>query len=424
MTAERARVRFAGTAAEQVASAVAELRQLGVADRPAAPDRADVAVPLPSDRQTGPAIAVVVEPGRSRTTAELLGAAAAMAAEIRGRVVAVACQDVDTAELSARGADGVIHLQGATVEEDVARGLLDVCYQDPPWALLAPSTMWGREVCGRVAAHLGAGLTGDAVDLAVEGGRLVGWKPAFGGAVVAAITAESEIQLVTVRPGMLPLPRRRRPAPIACTRRRVEPRGRVVERESYRDDDYDTLVTAGAVVGVGAGVAPEEYRLLEPLLGVLSAELGGTRKVTDKGWLPRARQIGITGRSIAPRLYMGIALSGKFNHMVGVRGAGVILAINSDPEAVVFDHADLGLVGDWHEVVPLLTKALSAAAKMPEGKSDGSVVPGTSTGGPHGGHRRSRGGTAYPPAAGIAERSGDPRKGDHVGRQPGPYLPS
>ena len=98
-----------------------------------------------------------------------------------------------------------------------------------------------------------------------------------------------------------------------------------------RNDDVETLARAEVVIGVGTGVAPDEYEASSPLAAVLGAELAATRKVTDKGWAPRARQVGITGRSIAPRLYIALGLSGKFNHMVGVRAAGTILAVNARP---------------------------------------------------------------------------------------------
>jgi electron transfer flavoprotein alpha subunit len=116
---------------------------------------------------------------------------------------------------------------------------------------------------------------------------------------------------------------------------------------------------AETVVGVGTGVRPDEYGELQPLLRALGAQLAATRKVTDKGWQPRARQVGITGRSISPLLYVAVGLSGKFNHMVGVRGAGQVLAINNDPDALVFASADVGIVADWHEAVPLLVAAIS-----------------------------------------------------------------
>ncbi len=139
-------------------------------------------------------------------------------------------------------------------------------------------------------------------------------------------------------------------------------RGRVHVLSERRNDDVETLARAQVVVGVGTGVQPEEYELLSPLAALLGAELAATRKVTDRGWAPRARQVGITGRSIAPRLYVAVGLSGKFNHMVGVRAAGTILAVNADRGAPVFDHCDVGIVGDWHVVVPLLHEALRRAA--------------------------------------------------------------
>ena len=151
----------------------------------------------------------------------------------------------------------------------------------------------------------------------------------------------------------------------AVTTLTVEPRGRVRVLARDRDDDLDVLAEATVVVGVGTGVAPDEYPALDPLLAALGAELGATRKVTDKGWLPRARQIGITGRTIAPRLYVAIGLAGKFNHMVGVRAAGTVLAINPDPDALVFGAADIGIVGDWHDVVPLLVAELRATPRSP-----------------------------------------------------------
>ncbi len=115
------------------------------------------------------------------------------------------------------------------------------------------------------------------------------------------------------------------------------------------------------VIGVGAAVDPSEYHELSPLAESLGAQMAATRKVTDKGWAPRARQVGITGRSIAPRLYVALGTSGKFNHMVGVRSAQTILAINNDPAALVFDQCDVGIVGDWRAVVPPLTSAIRAA---------------------------------------------------------------
>ncbi|MFP6731519.1 MAG: electron transfer flavoprotein subunit alpha/FixB family protein, partial [Alphaproteobacteria bacterium] len=203
----------------------------------------------------------------------------------------------------------------------------------------------------------GAGLVGDAVDLEVRDGRLIAWKPAFGGKLVAAITASSPIQIATVRAGALPL-LEPRTGHAEFERRPVTPRGRIRINSRERDDELDDLASARVVIGLGQGVAPEDYPQLDGLRSLLKAELAGTRKVTDQGWLPRSRQVGVTGRAIAPGLFISLGASGKFNHSMGFRRAGTVLAINSDPEALVFDLADAGMVGDWREVVPQLVDEL------------------------------------------------------------------
>jgi electron transfer flavoprotein alpha subunit len=168
--------------------------------------------------------------------------------------------------------------------------------------------------------------------------------------------------MATVRAGMITAPAPR-PADPACGVRRVEmkTRGRVRVLARTRDDDLDALAEAAAVIGIGRGVAPDAYAALEPLRTLLGAELGATRKVTDEGWLPRARQVGITGRSIAPRLFVSVGASGKFNHSVGLRAANTVLAINTDAGAPIFQVADVGIVGDWRAVLPLLVEELASA---------------------------------------------------------------
>ncbi len=372
----RRRMRLEGPAAVQVADAVRLLRTWGAlvpTGVPATSDRrtagnahtsGDDAVPSGAVPGTGPAVVVVLEPGRQRLARELLGEAAFVARELGGHVVAAGPAPAELPTLTAWGADGVVELAGTVVEEDVARALVRWCSGAQPWAVIVPGTVWGREVAGRTAAALGAGLTGDAVGLGVEDGRLVAWKPAFGGQLVAAITASSPVQMVTVRPGVLPLRRTRPELPGAPVHRvHGAPAGRVLVLEERRDDEVEALLSARRVVGVGLGVAPDEYGQLVPLLEALSAELAATRKVTDRGWLPRARQVGITGHSIVPALYVAIGVAGRFNHMVGVRGAGTVVAINHDPQAPVFDAADVGICADWHEVVPALTAALTGAGE-------------------------------------------------------------
>jgi len=319
-----------------------------------------------------PAVVVVVEEGRSQMAAELLGAATHLASLVGGEVVALQPDGCDQPAASARlesveslgalGADEVVVLVGASAAEDVARGVVAWAADHRPWAVLAPSTAFGREVAGRAAAALGAGLVGDAIEVDVVGGRLVAAKPAFSGALVADITCTSPVQMVTVRPGVLPvtLPRHHE---ARLSYHKVLAGSRVRTLSRSRDDDVEVLARATVVIGIGTGVSPDEYPSLSTLASILGAELAVTRKVTDKGWAPRSRQVGVTGRSIAPRLYVALGLSGKSNHMVGVRAAGTVLAVNADRAAPVFAQADIGIVGDWHDILPLLEEALRTSLR-------------------------------------------------------------
>jgi electron transfer flavoprotein alpha subunit len=358
----RDRLVLSGSPAEQVERAVEILhrrRALRGVTGDGAPRERRWVPPARPDASSSDRIVVVTEPGRPRVTRELLGRAAEMAAELPGRVaVIVPAPSVDVAELYRWGAREVVLVERSRVAEDVAAAVSRWCAEHRPWAVLAPSTMWGRELAGRLSVLLDAGLTGDAVELEVADGRLVAWKPAFGGQLVAAITSVSAVQLVTVRPGVLDLLTPRSAEAATVTTLDVTRRRRVRVRAGGRDD-VDELGAARAVVTVGAGVPPERYGELDELLAVLGATLAATRKVTDKGWMPRSRQVGITGHSIRPDLYVALAVSGKFNHMVGVRAAGTVLAINRDPAAPVFDACDVGIVGDWTEIVPLLTQAVA-----------------------------------------------------------------
>ena len=340
--------RLEGAGTGQVDRVVEVLRDRGalVAD-----DRPPGRVPEPS--AGGPEVVVLVEPDRQRVTAELLGSAAGLGS----RVTAIGIGA--TGELSKRGADRVLGVDGTPHEDDLAALLADHLAVDPPWALLAPGTAWGRHVTSRLAARLGAGLIGDAVGIERRDDRLVALKPAFGGRLVAEITCSSPIQMATVRPGVLPLPEPRGPRRIEVEHLRGDVRGRVRVLERWRDDDADLLANAEVVVGVGVGVDPDDLPLVRQCAEDLGAELCATRKVTDAGWMPRARQVGITGHSIAPRLYVAIGISGRFNHTIGVRQAGTIVGINTDPDCELWEGCDIGLVADWREALPALVERLA-----------------------------------------------------------------
>jgi electron transfer flavoprotein alpha subunit len=359
---DRKRIVLSGPIEEQVRTAVELLEELGSLEgmgrRKVSGQPGTEEVESGGD-ESGPMIFVVVEPNRSRLARELLGESARLASESDGRVIAIGIGPPEE-RFAEWGASKYVELLGPSTEEDVATAIARWCALHNPWAGLVPGTLWGREVASRVAARLDAGLTGDAVGFGIENGRLISWKPAFGGQLVAGIGSNSECQLATVRPGILTLRMPRSDYKPLQVEQFVGPiMGRVITISEGRDDDVDALLSANAVVAVGAGVSFHEYGELSELVACLNAEMAASRKVTDNGWLPRARQVGITGQSIDPAVFIAIGISGKFNHMVGARGAGTIVAINSDLTAPIFGNTDIGIVGDWHEIVPLLAHCLN-----------------------------------------------------------------
>lgn len=364
--------RLSGTLREQVDQAASLLAERGALEGSLEPSRCDdVLSPVPGPARTEtlgtglPTVLVLLEAGRASLARELLGVAAELAVGTSARVVGVASGTASLDELGSWGADEVVTLQSATSvplgEEDVAVAAANLGSLPGTWAVLAPGTSWGRHVAARVAVRLGAGLTGDAIALELDGSRLVSWKPAFSGQLTVAIQATSPVQIVTVRPGVLPVlaPRAHVAEGRVVT---IEVRGRVRLLSQVRHDGTGNLARAGAVIGIGAGVPNELYHELEPLRNLLNAELVATRRVTDQGFMARNRQVGLTGLAISPCLYIVVGASGKFNHLVGVRGAGTILAINSDPDAPVFRACDIGIVSDWRKAVAMLAQRLGAVS--------------------------------------------------------------
>ena len=218
----------------------------------------------------------------------------------------------------------------------------------------------------RVAARLKVGLTGDCIGLDVDAsGRLVQLKPAFGGNIVAPILTKTQPAMATVRPGMLQNaePDFSRSAVVVPVP--VDPltpsRTRVLETEINASVGVE-LDNAQVVIGIGMGLdSPQNLAVVHELAATLDAPLVATRRVVDAGWLPRQVQVGLTGRSIAPQLYVALGIGGKFNHMVGVQRAGLIVAVNNNPAAEIFKQADYGIVGDWAQMVPALVRALKQA---------------------------------------------------------------
>ena len=307
----------------------------------------------------------------AHVTLELLGKARELTSFTRSEVAAVLigpAQPDLNGQLAAYGADRVLVLdntgKGPVWGRQVVQSLAAAVHQAQPYAVLFASTPDGRDLASRVAARLALGLTGDAIDLEIdEEGRLVQLKPALGGNVVAPILSKTLPNMVTLRPGLLtPIaPDISSQAPVEAIAAASFDGPDVTVLEEHVQDDIGALelTQAQVVLGVGMGIGgPENLPQIQKLAQSINASLATTRNVTHEGWLPVQIQVGISGRSITPKVYLAIGIRGAFNHTVGIQKAGVILAINQNRRHAIFKSADFGIVGDWNEFLPPLIEAL------------------------------------------------------------------
>lgn len=306
-------------------------------------------------------------------TLELLGRACELADALHTCVEAVLIGDEvahHAAALAAYGADGAHlaqHKRLARYETALyTETLAGAIRAHAPYAVLLASTLNGRDLAARLAARLSLGLTGDCIGLDVDDdGRLVQLKPAFGGDIVAPILSRTRPYMATVRPGMLTpvAPDYGVTAPVTPipTDALGDARVRILRSVADESAAGAELDSADTIVGVGKGIGgPDNLPLVRELADALGAPLGATRDVTELGWLPRQYQIGLSGKSVAPNLYVAVALRGVFNHTVGIQKAGTIVAVNNSARSPIFQAADFGILGDYAEVLPELISALKA----------------------------------------------------------------
>ena len=308
-------------------------------------------------------------------TFEMLGRSVELADQLGTNVEAVLLGSGESdhaGELAAHGADVVRTADDARLAgydtRTYAHVLARAIEEHRPYAVLFGSTVIGRDLAARLAARLGLGLTGDCVGLEIDDEqRLVQLKPAFGGNIVAPILSKTVPYMSTLRPGMLTpvLPDHSVAAVVEHLDldNMPEPAVEVMQRVVDNSAEGANLETARTIVSAGQGIGgPENLPVLQELADALGAGLGATRNITDLGWLPRQYQIGLSGKAVAPDLYFAVAIRGVFNHMVGVQKAGTIVAINDRARSPIFKAADIGIVGDYAEVVPALTRALRERA--------------------------------------------------------------
>mgnify|MGYP000628787096 CR=1 FL=1 len=317
---------------------------------------------------------------------ELLGKANDLAADLGTDVTAVLIgSDVKglVDELAEYGADKVIVVDDPELKEyrtePYTHALASVINEYKPDILLVGATAIGRDLGPRVSARVATGLTADCTVLEIgefkargdkepRQGQLLMTRPAFGGNTIATIACpDNRPQMATVRPGVM-----QKIDPIEGAKAEVieynpgfTPDNKYVEIVDIVKSVTDTvdIMDAKILVSGGRGVGEEGFGMLRELADVLGGEVSCSRAVVDNGWQPRDIQVGQTGKTVRPNVYFAIGISGAIQHVAGMEESDIIIAINKDETAPIFDVADYGIVGDLNKIVPALTEKLRAVVK-------------------------------------------------------------
>ena len=272
-------------------------------------------------------------------------------------------------EFSLHGPDEIIYIKSPILKNYYSdlyvQALTELIKENKPEIILIGATPTGRDFAPRVAKRLNAGLTADCTGLEIDQTtrNLLQTRPTFGGTLMATIrTPNSRPQMATIRPGIFNSQERSK----GKTRIRkidfnfkekdlVTKIVRVIERKknSINLEDAEIIVSGGRGVG-----SKESFKIIEELAEVLGAELGGSRVTVELGWLDQDRQIGQTGKTVSPKLYIACGISGAIQHLAGMQNSEIIVAINKDRNAPIFNVAHYGIVGKLDEIVPLLIEAL------------------------------------------------------------------
>jgi len=266
-------------------------------------------------------------------------------------------------ELAAYGVKKVIIAEDPRLEKystiAYAKILAETAKQRSADIIFISATQMGKDLAPRVSAKLDAGLAVDCIDIRAEGGELIASRPVFAGKAIVEVKVDSPVKMFSLRPNVFKAEKvdgvtagsEKIPVDLSDSDLKVKVKEVIVSNEKL-DVSEATIIVSG-----GRGLkAPEHYKLVEDLAASLGAAVGASRAVVDAGWRPHSEQVGQTGKTVSPNLYIACGISGAIQHLAGMSSTKCIVAINKDKDAPIFQIADYGIVGDVFEILPALTE--------------------------------------------------------------------
>ncbi len=299
-----------------------------------------------------------------RSSLEAVSEARRLADGLSGKVVSVLVGEAGDAAVTAlgsHGADKVICFAAESLSsyssESYARAIVKAVETEAPGAVLIPYTAMGKDLAPRVAFLSGGGLISDCSSFEMTEGRLVAKRAQYSGKMISTFAWTTKLQIATLRPNVFALtsPEEGRACEVVQAEVDATTRARVREFRA-KEGGKKELAEAQVIVSGGRGLkAAEHYKLIEDLGLAMGGALGASRAIVDDGWVSHSLQVGQTGKTVSPTLYIACGISGAIQHLAGMSSSRVIVAINKDPDAPIFKIANYGIVGDLFEVVPALT---------------------------------------------------------------------
>jgi electron transfer flavoprotein alpha subunit len=308
-----------------------------------------------------------------KASLEALSEGKRKAAELNKRLAAVVLgvrTEGLAPEIFAYGASQVYFLENPAFSQystqDYAFSLAGLAKKINPEIIFFPATSLGKDLAPRLAAKLGVSLASDCTKVIVKEGRVEFTRPIFAGKALLSFTLKSSPKIATLRPNVFPL------AEATAVQGEVikesvalpedRPKARVAEVLQERSGEMD-VSEADIIISGGRGMkAPENFELLRQLSGLIPrSAVGASRSAVDSGWIGHQHQVGQTGKTVSPNLYMAFGISGAIQHLAGMSSSKVIVAVNKDPDAPIFKVADFGVVGDLFQVIPSLKEELKKA---------------------------------------------------------------